>query len=160
MTPRRNLFETHYHRLEQLLGCPLEGLRPGDYFKLRAPGFMDLTVEVLSPCRETGATILSLAHYFEQNGDLCQDPEMTVRLFAPGARVVPETVPSTDASRGQAEALTFQQAVPPIYRRVYPEPGKYSLRLRHELNDFLALWLRNLEDQGHRVVEQRRADTD
>ena len=24
--------------------------------------------------------VLSLAHYFEQNGDLCQDPEMEVRV--------------------------------------------------------------------------------
>ncbi len=41
--------------------------------------------------------VLSMAHYFEQNGDLCQDPEMTVRVFA----------------HGMVEALTFQQAIPP-----------------------------------------------
>ena len=53
--------------------------------------------------------VLSLCHYFEMNGDLCQDPEMTVRVFS---------------SAGMIEALSFQQSLPPIYSVVYPEPGK------------------------------------
>ncbi len=85
---------------------------------------------------------------------------MTVRLFGPDAEVAPEFLPSSGLHHGRAEALTFQQAVPPIYQEVYPEPGKYSPRLYKELNDFLGLWLRNLEDQGHEVVEARRADAD
>ena len=80
--------------------------------------------------------VLSLAHYFEQNGDLCQDPEMTVRVTQPG----------------MVEALTFQQAIPPIYSVVYPEPGKVAPAIKRDLNSFLSMWLWNLTAQGHRPV--------
>ena len=47
----------------------------------------------------------------------------------------------------------YQQALPPIYNVVYPGPGQVIPRLRIELNNFLAQWLRNLEMQGHRPTE-------
>ena len=97
-TPGRNLYEANYRRLEALVGRPFGDLRSERACRLRASGFMDLVVEVLPQCPETGAMVLSMAHYFEQNGDLCQDPEMTVRVF----------------SYGMIEALIFQQAMPPI----------------------------------------------
>lgn len=135
------VYRQNYQRLEALLGQPLPDLRPETVYRLRAEGFMDLVVEVLSLDRETGAVVLSLAHYFEQHGDLCQDPEIVVRAFPP-----------SDERPGVLEALTFQQAIPPIYHEVYPEPGKVVPRLRPELNEFLTTWLRNLEAQGHRPM--------
>ncbi len=146
----RNLFERHYAQIEQLLGRPLDGLRPGEALRLRAAGLMDLVVEVLPPWMDTAGTVLSLAHYFLQNGDLCQDPEMTVRLLHPGSRACLELVPSTDPVLGRAEALTFQQAIPPIFQQVYPEPGVCRPQLQWELNEFLGLWLENLRAQGHK----------
>jgi hypothetical protein len=137
-------YERNHQRLEALLGRPLADLRSGVAYRLRAAGFMDLVVEVLPQCPETGAMVLSLAHYFEQNGDLCQDPEMEVRVFPPH-----------DGRPGYVEALTFQQAIPPIYQRVYPQPGRVVPRLKRELNDFLATWLRNLKQQGHRLVAEQ-----
>jgi uncharacterized protein YqiB (DUF1249 family) len=145
----------NHARIEALLRTPLRNLQPGDVHRLRAGGFMDLVVEVLPPCRETGATVLSLCHYFEQNGDLCQDPEMVVRLFPPGSTAFRVLVPSTDPRHGRAEALIFQQAIPPVYREVYPELGIYRPHLSRELNAFLAQWLRNLKAQGHRPVDPR-----
>ena len=130
----RRQYERNYARLEALMGQPLCDLRGGRSYRLHAPGFMDLVVEVLPQDEEAGAMVLSLCHYFEQNGDLCQDPEMTVRAFT---------------SPGMIEALTFQQAIPPIYSVVYPEPGKVDLRMKQDLNAFLSLWLRNLTAQGH-----------
>ena len=50
------------------------------------------------------------------------------------------------------EALTFQQAIPPIYQEVYPEPGMVAPRLKRDLNAFLSLWLRNLKAQGHSLA--------
>jgi len=120
-----------------LLGGPLA-------HRLQATGFMDLVVEVLPQFPETGAMVLSLAHYFEQNGALCQDPEMEVRVFPP-----------RDGRPGHVEALSFQQAIPPIYQRVYPEPGKVVPRLKRDLNSFLTTWLRNLKQQGHRLVAEQ-----
>jgi len=42
----------------------------GTHFKSKSPGFMDLVIEAI------GKNLVSVAHYYEQNGDLCQDPEV------------------------------------------------------------------------------------
>jgi uncharacterized protein YqiB (DUF1249 family) len=139
--PAISIYERNFTRLQALIGQPLADLKEHTVYRLKAPGFMDLVVEVLITFPENGTLILSLCHYFEQNGDLCQDPEMEVRVVLPvGER--PVTV----------EALTYQQALPPIYQRVYPEPGKVIPRLRQELNSFLGQWLRTLKQQGHKLV--------
>jgi uncharacterized protein YqiB (DUF1249 family) len=137
------LYERNYRRLEALMGRPLRDLRSDVVYRLRAQGFMDLVVEVLPQDRQTGAMVLSLCHYFEQQGDLCQDPEMTVRVHHPA-----------EGRPGMVEALTFTQAIPPVYQVVYPEPGKVYPRLKRELNRFLATWLRNLRQQGHRPAPE------
>ena len=77
----RNSYEINYTRLEALMGRLLPSLEFETVYRLRAPGMMDLVVERLPDCDETGGLVLSLCHYFSLNGDLCQDPEMTVRLF-------------------------------------------------------------------------------
>jgi hypothetical protein len=151
-TTRRNAYELNYDRIEALLGQPPADLEPDTAHRFRAPGYMDLVVEVLPACQETGALVVSLAHYFVQHGDLCQDPEMTVRLFPPGSVAFRQLTPSTDPKHGRAEALSFQQALPPVYQVVYPQPGLVRPRLRADLNRFLAQWLQNLEQQGHRAV--------
>ncbi len=138
---RRDRYEMNYARLEELMGRPLETLSGERSYRLRsAQGYMDLIVERLPQCPETGAMVLSLAHYFIQEGDLCQDPEMTVRIFPPAA-----------GHGGRVEALTFQQAIPPVYQEVYPAPGKVYPDLKRQLNEFLSLWLRNLKAQRHRL---------
>ncbi len=149
----RNSYERNFARLEALMGRPLPDLEFDTAYRLRAPGFMDLVCERLPDCHETGGIVLSLCHYFEQNGDLCQDPEMTVRLFPPGLTIFQQLAPSTDPGLGRAEALTFEQAIPPVNQRVYPQPGSYYRSLRRELNEFLSFWLKNLRDQGHRLSD-------
>jgi uncharacterized protein YqiB (DUF1249 family) len=140
--PRRS-YERNYRRLEALMGRPLRDLRSDVVYRLRAEGFMDLIVEVLPQDRDTGAMVLSLAHYYEQRGDLCQDPEMTVRVSHPA-----------EGRPGMVEALTFAQAVPAVYHAVYPRPGLIVPGLQRELNRFLATWLRNLKHQGHRPAPE------
>ena len=139
---KKNVYEKNYERLEKLLDKPPTDLDPEKVYRFRASGFMDLVIENLPACTETGAKVLSLAHYFEQNGDLCQDPEVTIRVFPP-----------EHGRPGMIEALTFQQALPPVYQEVYPEPGTFNPRLKLELNDFLTTWLKNLKSQGHKLVE-------
>jgi hypothetical protein len=145
--PRRplSLFERNYRRLEEILGRPLSDLQSGVVYRLRAEHYMDLVVEVLSACPDTGALVLSLCHYFKLNRDLCQDPEMVVRVFPPRGD-----------HPGRLEALSFQQSLPPIYSVVYPEPGMMVPRFKRELNAFLGVWLRNLKAQGHRLVSGPR----
>lgn len=79
---------------------------------------------------------ISIAHYFEMSGDLCQDPEMVVLVNASGRT---------------AEAYSFQQAMPPIYQEVYDEGNIVDPALKQNLNRFLETWLENLVNQGHGV---------
>ena len=66
---RKNPYETNYTRLEELMGQPLGDLHGERPYRLRSDqGFMDLVVEKLPSCPETGAMVLSLCHYFEQHG--------------------------------------------------------------------------------------------
>lgn len=126
------IYERIYKKLETLgvLGV-LEAGR--DSAKSKASGFMDLSLDILHE-EEPGVVRIALAHYFEQNGDLCADPDMEIRIYK---------------DRRMAEALTFQQAFPPIYQEVYPEPDKYYPQLKKELNAFLDQWLKNCLGQGH-----------
>ena len=129
------IFETIYRKLDKL--GAIAALEAGqDYAKSQLGGaFMDLNMDVLE--RRADTIVIALSHYFQQNGDLCTDPDMEIRIY-------PE--------RNMAEALTFQQAIPPIYREVYPAPGKVVPTLKRELNDFLNLWLNNCLRQGHRFT--------
>ena len=105
---------------------------------LRVPardGLMCLTVEGIG-LGPHGLSALSVAHYYEQEGDLMQDPEM---MFEAG----PD---------GKLYPYAFQQASPPIYREVYAcdETGKVTgirLKLKHELESFAREWDRNLKEQ-------------
>lgn len=99
--------------------------------------FMDLHYNYLYA--DHGRDVISLAHYFKQNGDLCCDPDMEIRI---------------DMEHQTAEALSFQQAIPPIYQMVYPEPGKVDLNRKRELNGFLMHWLGNCELQGHHFEQE------
>jgi hypothetical protein len=75
-----------------------------------------------------------VAHYFEQNGDLCQDPEMCFELIPRGAHVV-------------YEPYLFQQAIPPIYQEMFAT-GAENIRLKRQLTSFAQTWDRNLRAQG------------
>ena len=125
------IYERIYQKLEQL---GITGLIDSgtEAAKSTASGFMDLSFDRLYD--EEGAVVIALAHYYKQNGDLCADPDMEIRVYP---------------QRGMAEALTFQQAIPPIYQQVYPAPGKVIPRLKTSLNTFLLTWLTNAIAQGH-----------
>ena len=101
-------------------------------------GMMDLCYDRLGE-RSKNAYDISLAHYFKQNGDLCCDPDMEIRIYP---------------YHSAAEALTFQMAIPPIYQEVYPEPDKVCPKYKKELNIFLNQWLKNCIDQGHTFNKQ------
>ncbi len=128
------IYKTIYTRLVKVLGDPETWPKPGAAITLSAGAFMDLHVDNLGVDPDGNLTI-SLAHYYEQNGDLVPDPDMEVKVY----------------KHGMAEALAYQDSFG--YRRVYPEPGKVAPRAKKELNRFLAYWLKNIIDQGHKRQE-------
>lgn len=129
------IYERIYSKLQKLGITALIEARTDAARSTVADAFMDLHFDRLR--EEDGAVIIALAHYFTQNGDLCCDPDMTIRVW-PERRI--------------AEALTFQMACPPVYTEVYPKRGKVSPRAKRELNAFLDTWLRNLLAQKHQFT--------
>lgn len=112
-----------------------------DYKRSQSKSYMDLVVERRTGldgyCGSGNCIGLSIAHYYEQNGDLCSDPHMEF-LYHPKANMV--------------EAFSFEQSIPAIYQVVYPEPEKVFLQLKRDLNQFACQWLSNLIDQDHGKV--------
>ncbi|MGE4537595.1 MAG: hypothetical protein AB7D37_10985 [Desulfovibrio sp.] len=125
-----NRYEKNYKRIDKLTGG-IEAFMAGKgYLKLKAGGFMDLVIERI------GTDEISLAHYYEQNGDLVADPEMTVRVRP---------------QHGVAEALTFSMPAAGFYQEIYFKKGEKTyvcLTARREQNAFLDTWLMNLKHQG------------
>ena len=134
---RRDVHARIYAKLLRLIP-DLALLRPGMARVSRSSGWMNLYLDVLAIEGEPGKTRwlrLSLAHYYQQNGDQVPDPDMELRV-------------SLDPSWPMAEALNITQGGI-LFRAVYPQPGLVDVRAKRDLNSFLELWLRNALDQGH-----------
>lgn len=124
-----NVYERNFKRLERLVGdLPAFLARPDGRRIVRDP-FMPLVVEPLGP------KTLSLAHYYEQNGDLMADPEMEIRV---------------DLEQGTAESLSYRQDGLGLCLMVYPDEEERLVNLREKKgqNAFLEQWLVNLRKQG------------
>lgn len=104
-----------------------------DYLKIGKEGgaFMPLVVERIGEY-EAGK-VYSFAHYFKQNGDMCQDPEMTFLHHVSG-KVYP---------------MSFQMAIPPIYEESMFKDGSWKVRpaLQRQHAAFAGKWLTNIKDQ-------------
>jgi hypothetical protein len=99
------------------------------YAKLSASGFMDLHVDIL--CKKTNQWRISLAHNYKAGGDIIPDPDMEITV---------------DFKNESASAETYQDT--------YSYQVADSEKVRNDLNEFLVMWLGNLIDQGHKVVNQ------
>ena len=67
--PKGNRYQWNFNRLNRLTGNIQEfASKPGNYKKLQSEGFMDLHVESI------GDNTISLAHYYQQNGDSILTP--------------------------------------------------------------------------------------
>ncbi len=81
------------------------------------------------------AKTYSICHYFEQNGDLCQDPEVVFLICY-----------------GWVMPVMFQQALPPVYRETVildgaDQPTGYREAWLKDLVVFCNTWLRNVSEQ-------------
>ena len=109
-------------------------LNDATHRRFESEGYMPLVIEKLYA--DGTATVYSLTHYGEQNGDAMRDPDMELKV---------------DFDAGTVEPLTFRNDYLGIFQEVYiNRDGKrmYSPRLRTDLDDFLWHWLQNIEAQG------------
>ena len=100
----------------------------GSYAKLSAYGFMDLHVDILN--KNGSVWRIALAHNYKSGGDVIPDPDMEVTV---------------DFDNKTAQAETYQDTY--VYREANNE------RSRKELNEFLRMWLGNLIEHGHKIVD-------
>ena len=112
-----------------------EGLvKVGDHRKIdNAPGaFMAVSVEIIG--RSGLGPLVSVAHYYEQNGDLMRDPDV-VFLIGADRHVYP---------------ISFRQDNLGIYlEAAYVEDGVWKVRVKMQadLCSFCNMWMRNIDDQ-------------
>jgi uncharacterized protein YqiB (DUF1249 family) len=121
------IYQDNYKKLKRL------GILDVDYIKKRVAGYQDLIVEKIED--NPKYKIISMAHYFEQNGDLMADPEMTVKIYP----------------TGMCEALSYRLDSLQIDEYVYQTVGGQEMvntKRKTELNNFLKTWLNNLIGQG------------
>jgi hypothetical protein len=119
----------------------------GLYASIANPGYMRLVIEDIG-VGPRGHRAISIAHYFELNGDLCQDPEMGLELV------------SQAGGSFACEPFFFQMAIPPIYQEVYPAgPGTENRLIKQELTEFLQMWDRNLAAQGFVAAAQKQRES-
>ena len=100
----------------------------GSYAKLSASGFMDLHIDILN--KNENVWRIALAHNYRAGGDVIPDPDIEITV---------------DFVREIAQAETYQDTY--VYREATDE------RSKKELNEFLVLWLDNLIEQGHKIVD-------
>ena len=105
----------------------------GLYASIENAPYMRLVIENIGR-GPRGHQAISVAHYFEQNGDLRQDPEMAFELVLQGSNV-------------SYEPFMFQQAIPPIYQDVYAT-GAENAKLNRQLESFAHKWDCNIGAQG------------
>jgi hypothetical protein len=111
----------------------------GLYVSIVNEPFMRLVIEHIGEGPE-GLPAISVAHYYEMNGDLCQDPEMCFEIESTQHGIV-------------MHPYMFQMANPPLYQEVSNDAA--GVALAEELRQFAATWDRNLRDQGFIQAAQR-----
>lgn len=116
------------------------------YIKVLNKPYMPLVIEYVGQGPH-GLPLVSVAHYFEQHGDLMRDPEIVfeVPTAASGQRWLPISIQ-------QDPVGSYREAV---YRN---EEGRLMVKLElvEELHGFARMWDRNIKEQG--FLEAAEAD--
>lgn len=136
---QQTIYEKNYNKLMAIapgLEDHLENYKD-DYIygKSVKTGYMDFNLEVLD--RDNDGFYIAISHYYVANGDMIPDPDMEIFV---------------NIKKKTVEALHFQD----VYRyiEVYPDKRNRDLFSKHQKkdqNEFLADWLKNLKNQGHKI---------
>ena len=101
-----------------------------NYLPKRKSGFMSVHVECIGKDR------FSVAHYFEQNGDLMSDPQMTFWVY--DGRVFPASFTQHGSIQIFQNALLFDED---------DLPHSAKVQMIQELLVFANDWMNNIKDQ-------------
>jgi len=111
------------------------------YIRLESAGFMRLVIEYVGEGPINGDPLISVAHYYEQNGDAMRDPEI---VFEVG-----DDLRSWTPTEYQQDNLgIYQKAV------FKDESGvKINPKLVGSITSFARTWDKNIREQGFLEVE-------
>lgn len=99
------------------------------YMKFKSHGFDDLVIE------DIGYNEISVAHYYEQNGDLMADPDITFKKDDKNKMLIPTSY--TQHNMG-----------------IYYETINYPDRITG-LQEFICQWFENIKGQGYELYDER-----
>jgi hypothetical protein len=116
----------------------------GSSLRVENGGYMPLVIESVG-VGPRGLPLVSVAHYFEQNGDLMSDPEMTFEVDQAGT-FYPISI--TQHPLGIYREAVFQD-----------EQGRVLIKLgaKRDLEYFARIWDRNIKDQGFLAAAKEQA---
>lgn len=107
----------------------------GSGFGVQVEGFMPLSIATLTP------TLLSVYHFYLQNGDLMYDPEIVFFINDVPDRAAPEWIPFSYTQSGlnvYREYITLKDG----------KPHKWFPRGVADTKAFCVMWAENLKAQG------------
>ena len=113
---------------------------------LMVEGFMPLSIERIGT-GPRGGILLSVMHWYEQNGDLMRDPDVEIEIL-------PDTGEWLPLSYRQDSAGLFQQ----VQRDIDGELMRATERFVKDIQDFLVLWDSNIGEQGFIEAAQKFLD--
>ncbi|CAG0942211.1 hypothetical protein ANRL1_00854 [Anaerolineae bacterium] len=117
------------------------------YIRLENPGYMPLVIEHIGS-GPRDLPMISVAHYYKQNGDPMRDPEMTFEVNDQSGARVPYFLP-----------VMYQQDGVSLYQEaVYRDGDKIMVRPRlvKDLGSFARMWDRNIGEQGFVEIARTR----
>jgi hypothetical protein len=106
----------------------------GNHVRFDNGSFMPVAVECVSTT-PTGCLIVSIAHYYEQNGDLMVDPEVTFCVTKNDDYVFPTSY-RQDGLGVDRECVWWEK-----------EKVFCNFRMQNDLAGFCATWMRNIKQQ-------------
>lgn len=123
----------------------LDRMGENPYLQIENEPFMPLTIERLGDAYGGQAGLYSLCHYYHQNGDLMQDPEMCFVVV--DKRLEPkayDNVLITPYYFAQANLGFYEQSI------VFDNGTLKSCNdvLQHGQTEFANIWLANIKGQG------------
>ena len=116
------------------------GLNAAASVRIENPPFQRLVIEMLPECGPDGHRAISIAHYGESNGDLMRDPEVCAEI------VVEEGTPVLWPYSFRNDVIGFGQV-----SRWRDREGNLNCLPgeTRAIEEFLAMWDRNLREQGY-----------
>lgn len=107
------------------------------YIRIENEPYMRLVIEHIGD-GPRGLTLISVAHYGEQNGDAMRDPEMTFEVAEINGHFDFHPVSFQNDYVGRWQEAVWREDDQTLCRP----------RLVRELNSFARMWDRNLKEQG------------